>query len=170
MRKLLNQPWFAAVLALAAIALIGGKFLGAGAPGRSGVATAAEPEFIPAEAEGGSRLSMTAALKAVQVHGAVRDPFALPVAAEAEEPAAGPTVPPPTERLHLSATWIQGATVLVLLNGQVCRPGETLGRFAVGEATHEGVWIVHAGERSFLPVGRDLVVTISGTATAPISP
>ncbi len=169
MRKLLNRPWFAVLLAVAAFLLIGREFLPGSKPVNAGdgLPVPAEEELL--EPENGGRLSIAAALKAVRGQGTVRDPFAVP-AAKADEEGEGMPEPERTERLHLSATWIQGATVLVLLNGRVCEPGETLGRFSVVSATREGAWIAHDGQRSFLPVGQDLVVRISGSTVALLSP
>ena len=175
MRKLLNNPAFVAVLAVVALAYVGWSFLA-----KSGAVATYAPEPIvaedvsPGETEAGVDtvgLSPAEALRALVIPPGVRDPFSLPAAKEdpattpADEPAAS-TI----ERIQLSAIWVQGEAVYLLLNGKVCEPGERVGRFAIESAEIEGAWITFPGGRSFLSVGRDLAVKTSAQGvTTPLS-
>lgn len=168
MRKLLNKPWFVALLALAALVLIGRKYL---AP-----ATAApewRPEIEPpakaVAAPVGTRPPEAAVLPPPPRPGReLRDPFALPT--RASPPAPGPEAgPEPGERLHLSACWIQGDIALLVLNGRICQPGDRGRLYRIDSAALEGAWIEHAEGRSFLPVGEELVLRNSIPAPGPPS-
>jgi hypothetical protein len=179
MRKLLNSPWFVAVLALVALVVVGQAVLFAP---KDAVPSAPEagpqpeaqrpPEAAPssleaapapaAEGAGHSRLSMAQALKALSHPATVRDPFALPVKPEAAEGnPLGVAVVEVVDRLRLSATWVQGQAVFLLLNGRICQPGDEIERFTVETADVDGAWIRHHGARSFLSVGQELVVKTS---------
>ena len=183
MRKLLNNPAFVTVLALVALGFVGWSVLSGSKPPASVVpddgmpvadSTAAETpaETAPEEGEGPARLSLAAALKALVIPATLRDPFALPAkpVQVRQDQSGGPLVEV-VERLRLSAIWVQGPAVYLLLNGQICQPGEAVDRFTVETASVEGAWIRHAGDRSFLPVGQELVVRTSVPGPAsPLSP
>jgi len=175
MRKLLNNPAFVAVLALAALVFVGWSLLA-----KSGPAVSSAPEQLAAEAvptgdgetaADSARLSPAEALRALSIAAAARDPFSLPVAKE--DPDAKPadeTVASTIERIRLSAVWVQGAAVYLLLNGKVCEPGDRVGRFAIESAEIGGAWITFPGGRSFLSVGHDLAVKTSAQGlTTPLS-
>ena len=180
MRKLLNNPWFVTLLALAALGFVGWSVLSGSKPPApvvpdeairsEDVAVAETPsDTALEEGEGPAQLSVAEALKALVIPATLRDPFALPakpVAARLDQ-AGGPMVEV-VEKLRLSAIWIQGPSVFLLLNGQICQPGEAVDRFTVETASDEGAWIRHAGDRSFLPVGQELVVRTS--VPGPVSP
>ena len=175
MRKLLNNPAFVAVLALAALAFVGWSFLAKSDP----VASSAPESLVAEEAPAGDgesvgeteRLSPAEALRVLSIPAAVRDPFSLPAAKE--DPDAKPTdeaAASTIERIRLSAVWVQGAAVYLLLDGKVCVPGDRVGRFAVESAEIEGAWITFPGGRYFLSVGRDLAVKTSAQGvTTPLS-
>lgn len=171
MRKLLNNPAFVAVLAVAAVALVGWSVLS-----RSGSVATYTPDPVSTEeapavdgdtAAASARLSPAEALRALAIPTAVRDPFSLPAAKEDLEAAPADEAAAATiERVRLSAVWVQGDAVYLLLNGKVCEPGERVGRFAIESAEIGGAWISFPGGRSFLSVGRELAVTTSAQGVA----
>jgi hypothetical protein len=183
MRKLLNNPAFVTVLALIALGFVGWSVLSGSKPPAPVVPNDGIPvadtavvespaETTPEEGEGPARLSVAAALKALVIPATLRDPFALPAkpVLARQDQAGGPLVEV-VEKLRLSAIWVQGPSVFLLLNGQICQPGEAVDRFTVETASVEGAWIRHAGDRSFLPVGQELVVKTSAPGpAAPLSP
>ena len=175
MRKLLNNPAFVAVLAVAALAFVGWSFLAKSGPAAS---YAPEPmvaeEPPPDDEETGVDtvgLSPAEALRLLVIPSAVRDPCTLPAATE--DPATAPAdeaAASIVERVRLSAVWVQGTAVYLLLNGKVCAPGDRVGRFAIESAEIGGAWLTFPGGRSFLSVGRDLAVTTSAQGiTTPLS-
>lgn len=177
MRKLLNNPWFVAVLALVALGGVGWpllfpetKYPAPVAQGAPALADEPAPE-TPAEGEAPARLSMSEALKALVIPATVRDPFALPPKTVVARVDPVGTVVEVVERLRLSAVWVQGTAVYLLLNGRICQPGDAVERFTVETAAVEGAWIRHAGDRSFLPVGQEWVVRTSAPGPQlPLSP
>ena len=175
MRKLLNNPAFVAVLAVVALAFVGWSILAKSGPAGS---YAPEPTVAdnvsPGEAETGVDtvgLSPAEALRALVIPTGMRDPFSLPAAKE--DPATAPSdeaAASIVERVRLTAVWVQGAAVYLLLNGKVCEPGDRVGRFAVESAEIGGAWITFPGGRSFLSVGQDLAVKTSAQGlTTPLS-
>ena len=174
MRKLLNNPAFVGVLALAALVFVGWSFLAK--PAAAVPAPAAEPVDV-AVAENGeegadvSALSIPEALKALAIPTGARDPFAIPAKPETEvspsdETAAAEVI----ERVRLSAVWVQGPAVYVLLNGRICIPGDKLDRFTVEAAEIAGAWIGFPGGHHFLSVGQELAVKTSAQGlSTPIS-
>lgn len=170
MRKHLNNPWIVALLVLVALGVVVSALRGPGAerPPAS-FAAETEPEAVAEEAPR-APTTIAEALKALAVPAEVRDPFA-PIARSGpdESMAIAPAAPEIVERLHLSASWVQGATVLLLVNGRVAVPGEPVGRCGIESADVTGAWIAHAGGRTFLPVGQVLSVRHSPSVTATLS-
>lgn len=164
MRKLLNRPWFVALLALGAIAFVGHELLPSRPRGNpqafvdpSGDALAAEGEATP-----GTAMPAAAALKALSIPANLRDPFAVPPKPTAVVAEAAPDEI--VERLQLSAIWTQGDKTFVLLNGQICQAGDEVGRFKVDSATQDGVWVTWGKNRELLLFGGELTVRIQSTA------
>jgi hypothetical protein len=183
MRKLLNNPAFVTVLALVALGFVGWSVLSGtkppvpvvpdeGIPVADTTVVETLAEAVPEPGEGPARLSVAEALKALVIPATLRDPFALPARpVQIRQDQSGGPVVEVVERLRLSAIWVQGPAVYLLLNGQICQPGEDVDRFTVETASVEGAWIRHAGDRSFLPVGQELVVRTSVPGPAsPLSP
>lgn len=173
MRKHLNNPWVVAVLVLAALAVVVRALVGDGgvAPRVAfDPASAPEPQALAGEAPR-APASIADIVKVLAVPGEVRNPFAPIVRAApadtTEEAAA--TVPEIVERLHLSASWVQGATVLLLVNGRVATPGEMVGHCEIERADVTGAWIAHSGGRVFLPVGQVLNIRLSPSVSATLS-
>ena len=171
MRKLLNRPWFVALLALAALVFVGqAVFSGLKNSAPTNSAVEPPPESTPADPEATAPLSVAEALKALAIPATVRDPFALPARSEEAVPdLPATTVLEVVDRLRLSAIWVQGSTVFLLLNGQICQPGDTIARFAVETADVTGAWIRHASGRSFLAVGGELAAKTAAPGPAPSS-
>ena len=175
MRKLLNNPAFVAVLAVVALAFVGWSFLAKSEPSASFAPEPVVAEDVSAgEAEAGVDtvgLSPAEALRLLVLPSVVRDPFSLPAAKE--DPATAPAdeaAAAIVERVRLSAVWVQGTAVYLLLNGKVCAPGDRVGRFAIESAEIGGAWLTFPGGRSFLSVGRELAVTTSAQGiTTPLS-
>lgn len=164
MKKLLNKPWFVAVLALAALAFVGNAVFqgtrqpayGSGAP--AGSSASAEGE-VAAEGET-ARLPVRDALKALVIPKTVsRDPFA-PRAKEETATAAAekPAVPDLVDTMHLSALWTQSGATYTLINDRICQVGDKIGRLKIESATQEGVWISHWKGRDFVSLGGDFTL------------
>ena len=151
MRKLLNKPWFAAVLALSAIALVASVVFSGRQSSDAGV-------FAPAEVAVASETPVdtaakpptAAALKALPIPPVLHDPFTVRIKAvevhKVSEPDAVDTV-------HLSAIWTQDGQTLVLINDKIYQGGDEIGRFKIESATPDGVWITHWKGRDFLSIG-----------------
>ncbi len=162
MRKLLNNPLFVAALVLAALVFLGREVLFRPAPQPPPAPEQdewIESENVPEERSApGLRLGLPEALALLPIPKSVRDPFTVPAIAEAvPEVPAGPA--PRLGRVRLSAIWMQGASVLVLLDGRVCGVGEHVGRCRVDAVDLDGAWLSHPGGRSRLAVGQELTFT-----------
>jgi len=164
MKKLLNKPWFVAVLALAAAAFVGNAvYQGVRGPAYGSGAPASTEAIAPAEAstvaEGETvRLPASDALKALVIpKTAVRDPFAQ--RAKDETAAVEKIVAPDlVETVHLSALWTQSGATFTLINDRICQAGDEIGRLKIESATQEGVWITHWKGRDFLALGGDFTL------------
>jgi hypothetical protein len=137
---------------------------------------AAEPVDVAVveDGEGGadvSALSITEAIKALAIPTAARDPFAIPAKPENEASPSDETAAVEViERVRLSAIWVQGPSVYVLLNGRICIPGDKMERFTVEAAEIAGAWIGFPGGHHFLSVGQELAVKTSAQGlSTPIS-
>lgn len=172
MRKLLNSPWFVAVLALAAVVVVGYKLWFEAKPPAPLQAYEEPPvESAPAESDGTPGLSVAAALRALAIPATVRNPFALPPKTEDTDGDQSATnLVEIIDRVRLSAIWSQGSAVFLLLNDQICQPGDTIAHFTVESADVDGTWVRHTGVRSFLAVGRELVVKTTAPGPIPLSP
>ena len=157
MRKLLNNPWFVAGMALAALILVarvvwsGGDAAGSGDAG-SAVVAGTE---AGAEPEGTARLSDAAILQALPIPRLVRDPFAVRARIVAVE---HPAEPDRVDSVHLSAIWTQDGQTLVVINDRICQGGDEIGRLKIESATREGVWLTHWRGRDFLSLGGDFTL------------
>ncbi len=175
MRKLLNKPWFVALLAIAALLVVGREFLPGGkkpAAPVPGIEAAEDGQSVGDDGESGPRLPVTEALKAISRPVDGRDPFALPPkpAAPDSEVATGTAAAETSHHLRVSAVWLQGEATLVLANGRICTPGESVGDFTIESAAIDGAWINHPGGRAFVPVGTDFVLkTTKPNVPAPTS-
>jgi hypothetical protein len=163
MRKLLNNPWLVGSLCLA-VPLVAGRALlrsGDGAyPARPEVPVGSEPVRIADEIPAGSAAAGTIdpSWRSLPVAAASRDPFAAR--------ARGPAPAGATETVQLSAIWTENGATLVLLNHQMLRPGDKIGRWQIESATQEGVWITRGLGRHFLALGE--TVSVSAGAAEPL--
>ena len=161
MRKLLNKPWFVAVIALGAFLLVGNSVLSVGqgtAPrGPAPLEAAAGPVDEPS-AVAAPRLAAREALRVLPVPAALLDPFALRQRSEDAVVAEKAAAPDFVEHLHLSAIWTQDRTTLVLINDRICQAGDEFGRLKIESATQAGVWVTHWKGRDFLLLGGDFTL------------
>lgn len=165
MRKLLNQTWFVALLAVGAIAFVGQALLPGENRTKAGIAEKvpadpAEGEFtVTDKSPDGLNRAMADLTKAADL----RDPFT-PISVRAA--IATPVevaFPDIVETVHLSAIWSQAGTTFVLLNGRICQIGDEIGRLKVESATTDGVWLTHGQSRSQVMLGNDFTLRIPGT-------
>ncbi len=173
MRKHLNNPWVVAVLVLAALFVVVRALVGTGdvvLPVPGDPVASPEPQAPAGEAPR-APASIAEVLKALVAPSEVRNPFAPILRTGPEEPteAVVAAVPEVVERLHLSASWVQGSTVLLLVNGRVAAPGEMVGHCEIERADVTGAWIVHGGGRVFLPVGQVLKIRLTPSVSATLS-
>jgi hypothetical protein len=163
MKKLLNKPWFVALLAVGALLFVSNAvYQGMKGPdyGSGGAPETAAPAEGESAAEGEpARLPARDALKALAISkGAVRDPFAQRAREEAVAASDKPSVPDAVDTVHLSALWTQNGATYTLINDRICQAGDEIGRLKIESATQEGVWISHWQGRDFLALGRDFTL------------
>lgn len=164
MRKLLNKPWFVAVLAVSAVAVVGsslfsGKSRVSFHGGADGAATVENTED---DGGNGAPKGIAAAIAALPpISGDLRNPFAVkPRVVETGETNKTPDF---VDQIHLSAIWTQAGMTYVLLNDQICRIGDEFGRFKLESASQEGVWVSHWKGRDFLKLGNDFTLNTPAT-------
>jgi hypothetical protein len=164
MRKLLNKPWFVAVVAIIALLLLGNalrtslagdgyRFPGAAAL-TAGSASGAMGDA--GEAEAPVKLTAREILRALSVPASVRDPFT-PRQKHDLEPEMAPE-PDQIDRVRLSAIWTQNNLTLVLINERICQPGDEIGRIKIDVAGQDGVWVTHWRGRDFITLGEEFVL------------
>lgn len=161
MRKLLNKPWFVALLALGAVVFVGQALLEQRRPprGRATSASAyAEPGDESDEGRAAGPATLREALQALPLPAQIPDPFGMQRRGDSPGGAAKPAEPDLVETFRLSATWKQDDLVLLLLNGRVCRVGDTVGNVTIESASFGGVWLGHWKGRDFLRVGGDFTL------------
>lgn len=172
MKKLLNKPWFVALLALSAAAFVGNAIWegmrGNSPAGVGAVADAALPAEGETSGETPVALPTTDALKALVIPKAVaRDPFALRERAEAAGVADATVLAPDSvETVHLSALWTQRGETFTLINDRICQAGDVIGRLKIESATQEGVWLTHWKGRDFIALGRDFTLRTPATQSS----
>jgi hypothetical protein len=157
MRKLLNKPWFAALLAVAAVALVVTQFLPNGHKFRIGaLGSAGDTTDGTASTDGEPHVSAWAMVQKIQVPVNLRDPFATKTkAVEIVEKAPEPDV---VDTVHLSALWMQDGHTLALINDHICETGDQIGRLKVESATQDGIWLSHWKGRDFVKLGGDFTL------------
>jgi len=176
MRKLLNKPWFVAVLVAAAVVFVA-LSLPSRSPTPSGVAAPVVAEENPPESAApdgtptkSGPISIQAALKELTAAPSPhRDPFLSrnAVTAAATEKASSPDL---TESVSVSAIWIQSGTTYVLINNRVYHVGDRIGRLTVESANRDGIWVTHWKGRDFVAVGGAFtLVTPARQAAAELS-
>jgi hypothetical protein len=162
MRKLLNNRWFVAALALAAIALIWSSLAPEGKTGRVAVAPAPSASVAEAAAEPSADeaipLSAQTALKQLIIAKSSRDPFALRTSAEPVNIHQEKEEPDLLDSAHLTGVWTQNGTTLVLINDHIRNIGDSIGRLTIESASQEGIWLTHWKGRTFLALGKSYVL------------
>ncbi len=162
MRKLINNPWFVAGLAVCALVLIGHAVLpaaharltggGFAVPGAATAVPAANDAVAPAP------VSVSDALRALPIAANPRDPFA-PKAKPIEPQITKITPPDLVDKVHLSALWTQDGATLALINDQICQAGDEVGRIKIESTTRDGVWVTHWKGRDFIALGGDFTLS-----------
>jgi hypothetical protein len=182
MKKLLNNPIFVSVLALAAIALVGGSLLekkksqkprptAAVADPDNSSGDWAEPADEDYEPDGDVRepRSISEARAARVIPESVRDPIAA-VKVEDRETVATivetPRGPDQAESVRLTAIWEQGSLLLLVINNRIHEVGDRFGRLTIVSADLEGVWLKHWKGRDFLPFGGEFTLVTPAAPSA----
>ena len=152
MRKLLNKPWFAAILAVAAIACVATAVFSNGQ--KFGLPGSASPDASASEDGAAADPSHTTAwgvVNKISIPSSDRDPFAIRVkATEVVEKTSEPDL---IDSVHLSAIWTQEGHTLLLINDRICQDGDEIGRLKIESATQDGVWLTHWKGRDFISIG-----------------
>lgn len=147
MRKLLNNPLIAALLAAMAMTAAARAFIGQrDDPGEAAFAPSDDGSRVASAASAGkpSVAAMAAAAVAASAPVSVKDPFA---GFEAEHAAAALPI-----AVKLTALWAQGGDAYAVLNGRIVRQGEALEdrgqtiRFVGPDAGGNGA-VLQCGER-----------------------
>lgn len=165
MRKLLNKPWFVAMLALAAVVFVA-KSLHDQRRAHAWASSAGEPFESTAEdfaedtvdVEPASSATLVDALKSLSLADRLPNPFE-PRRPRAEDN--GETqerLPDFTESVRLTALWQQEEERLAHVNGRIVRAGETLGRITLESFEREGIWLTHWKGRDFLRLGQEFTL------------
>lgn len=177
MKKLLNQPWFVATLAITALVMIAMSLreqFGFGpAPVRTAVASRApdapvpedEPDAGGPEAHGAA-LSIPAVLASLVFPATLPDPFShrgATLVAGDPEVVPGPAIPDVAEAIHVSALWTQAGASLALVNNRIVHAGDVIGRLTVAEISRDGVWVSHWKGRDFVRCGADFTLLTPAT-------
>lgn len=151
MRKLLNKPWFVAVVAIAALALVVNVvFIPGSNLGLSGFNSAAAPAAAEDPAGEAVHGNAWSEVGKISTPGPLRDPFAIKVKAEVAEKAPEPDL---VDSVHLSAIWTQDGHTLVVINDRICEGGDEIGHLKIESATQDGVWLSHWKGRNFVAIG-----------------
>jgi hypothetical protein len=163
MRKLLNNRWFVATMALLAAALVWSSLRSpsnnAAAPTPAGYSQASSPDSEQPQATGDAAVSSTReALNKLTIQKVHRDPFASRTVVETSAAPEINNVPDLVETASLSAIWSQNGNTLLLVNDRISHVGDTLGRLTIESADNGGIWLTHAKGRTYLPVGKSFVL------------
>lgn len=178
MKKLLNNPWFVAALAIVAVVFVGASLFDQKQLRRSRPETAFDESAVPDEndfesdANSGEPRSIREALAALVIPETVRDPIA-PSYKEADSTAAVSETlrgADETESLRLTAIWEQGATLLLVINNHIQEVGDRIGRLTIESADIEGVWLTHWKGRDFLPFGGEFTLVTPASQSANSTP
>lgn len=161
MRKLLNKPWFVALLAIAAIAAVWSSLAPAVKTPRPATNVPAEPEPASAATEPTTNSEAQSApspdtLKQLPPAKPTRDPFAVSKPAQSAKPADERVSDEPDliDTVHLTALWTQDGATLIYLNDHIQHVGDTIGRLTIDSATPQGIWLSHAKGKTFLETGK----------------
>lgn len=182
MKKLLNKPWFVAVLVVSAVVLCTWSIrdqMGMGGPSTRGPDPVAQPvstaeeestEALAAPEGEAGPVSIATTLDAMVFPDKIQDPFqprqATLVAGE-PEPDAPVSLPDEHESIQLTAVWAQGAMRLALVNDRIVQAGDAIGRLKIADVSVDGIWVTHWKGRDYVPFGGDFtLVTPAGGVAA----
>lgn len=176
MRKLLNKPWFVALLGVIALGAVWhtlAPFFSHPRPIAEPLATATTPvpeeeAVAAAPAEETKVPAVAELLRQVPPGKVARDPFAPTATTNSTQNTslATPAEPDVVETVHLSALWNQQGVALAVLNDEVRRAGDTIGRVKIDSIGPRGVWLSHPKGQSFLEVGKNFVLRTPGRLAA----
>lgn len=164
MRKLLNKPWFVALLAFSAVGFVAyslkSQLGGYGGSGSSEEPIADIDQNSDAADGSPVSLSIEQTLRDLVLSGTSRDPFrprARPEAAPVVIPEkAGPDA---VDTVRLTALWSQGGVTYLLVNDHIMKTGDQIGHVTLDTVTADGVWLTHWKGRSFLNIGDTFTLT-----------
>lgn len=175
MRKLLNRPWFVAVLVLSALVLCTWSVRDArrtGVPRRIAANTVSGEDAATTDEPVDSGMldaitssnSIAAVLAVLRFPAVIPDPFARGratlVAGNPAVPETAPAVPDETETITLTAVWQQGPVRLALVNNRIVQAGDRLGRLTIEEVGIDGILVLHGEGRDFVPFGGTLTLIV----------
>jgi hypothetical protein len=166
MKKLLNKPWFVAVIAAIAIVLVANAVMEQGKNSHHAAAydesyedTGTYDEYEDTSDQPGSEpsdlSSIRRALEALATTSKEipSDPFDDD---SAEIIATAVSSEPESEEMaiHLSAIWVQGDQILVLVNNHIHTAGDRIGDLTIESTTIDGIWVTHPKGRDFVAIGK----------------
>lgn len=172
MRKLLNKPWFVAILAVSAVAFVGHSLMPQNIAQSPITATASSP-VESGESEDPSIVAEAAPsngkddLSSPNLFPFKRDPFTPSVRIAAQRAIAQEVRPDIIETAHLSAIWSQNGSIFVLINGQIHQPGDEIGRLKIESASLDGVWVSHWKGRDHLNLGAQFTLNTPAVMANP---
>ena len=173
MRKLLNNPWIVAALALAAAAFVGQSLwprrIVAGLAVVPAAASAAETPTADQPAAGGVAVLSAEELLALTGPATRRDPFAPGAKSVAALAAIEKARPDLLDTVHLTAVWSQDGAIYAVINGSIVQPGDAIGRLKLESATTDGVWLVHWKGRDHLELGGDFTLHTPAASPAALA-
>ncbi len=162
MKKLLNNPWFSATLALLAIYVVVQSVLPSVSKPRARPTTEDEPQDLNAA------INIPEVLATLTSPSRQRDPFSAHSSASPDEPTQEISTPrEDRETILLTAIWRQKNTSLVLINGSIQSSGSQIGRINIESIQPDGIWITHQKGRDFVTIGTPF--TLSTPAPLPDS-
>lgn len=161
MRKLLNNPWIVAALALAAVAVVGHSLWPmrmTGAPAALAV-VADETDPLPSDpASPGVTTPSTDELTALTGTTVRRDPFAPSSKSPSVLAVIEKARPDLLDTVQLSALWSQDGMTYAVINGRIRQPGDEIGLLRIESTTTDGVWLVHWKGRDHLALGGEFTL------------
>lgn len=165
MKKLLNKPWFVAVMAVIAIAFAANAVM----EQRKGPRYAAyddsyedsgyyeeyedtsdQPESEPSDPSSIRRAleALVTTSKDLPSNPFDNDSAEIIAMIESSEPESEEMA------IHLSAIWAQGDQVLVLINNHIHTAGDRVGDLTIDATTINGIWVTHPNGRDFISIGK----------------
>ncbi len=161
MRKLLNNPWIVATLALAAVAFVGQSLWPRAMAGKIAATATVVPEADPLPADSVSPAATAPTddeLTALTGTTVRRDPFAPSSKSPSVLAAIEKARPDLLDTVQLSALWSQDGSTYAVINGRIRGPGDEIGLLRIESTTTDGVWLVHWKGRDHLALGAEFTL------------